>query len=385
MLSRLVSAVPDLGGRVNRADVALALALALPSLLQVLIVHPIAPPAIGVAVALGSTLPIAWRRTRPVAAALAGTVVWLLPTDGYLFLGYISAFFLYYSLGAYVDDPRVVIAVAGAGLAIVFAVNVIRAEATSEYIGGATTVMVPPAVGRFVRGQRARERRLEELTRHLERERDRSAHIAVAEERARIARELHDVISHGVSLIAIQSDAAEAALDRDPQLARTPVRTIRQAAHTAMAEMRRLLDVLGDDDDAEGRVPLPGLAQLPALVDAARAAGVPLTVKLEGEPREIPASVDLSAYRIVQESLTNVRRHAHCAPTVLSVAWLPDAIRIEVRDSGPGTVFGTDNGGHGIVGMRERVRLHGGSLDVGPAADDGFAIRAVLPLPRDGA
>ena len=380
--------MPDLGGRVKRADVALALALMLPSVLQVLVVKPIAAPAVGLVVTIGSTLPIAWRRTRPISAVLAASVVALVPTDGYLFLGYIALFFLYYSLGAYVADLRLVIVITAVGVALICAVNMIRSEAIGEYLSGVTAVLVPPAVGLFVRRQRAREQLLEELTRHLELERERGANAAVAQERARIARELHDVIAHGVSLIAIQADAAEAALEHDLELARGPVTTIRQAAHTAMAEMRRLLGMLDDNDDgdhADGRVPLPGLGQLPALVDAVRAAGVPLTVQIAGTRREIPASVDLSAYRIVQEALTNVRKHAACAPTTLSVAWLPDAVRLEVRDRGPGLRAVTNGDGHGIVGMRERVRLHGGSLRVGPVADGGFEVSVVLPLRGDGA
>jgi signal transduction histidine kinase len=386
MFQRLTSAMPDLGGRVQRADVLLALALAVVSAVQVLWLLPIADRGIGLVYALGATLPVAWRRTRPVTAAIVGSAIWLIPTDGYIVVGYIAAFALYYSVGAYVADGRRVAVVTLLGLAIGIAATTINAQDIGEYLGSITAVVAPIAIGRFIRRERAQAQRLRDLTRHLEIERERSAHAAVAEERARIARELHDVVSHSISLIAIQSDAAEAALDRDSELARQPLVTIRGSARAALAEMRRLLGVLRDADEQPDIAPLPGLEQLPALVQRARSVGMAVEFEVSGTPRSAPASVDLSAYRIIQEALTNVRKHAGSAPTHVSVTWRQDSLSVEVRDHGPGPGAGEQlNGGHGLVGMGERVRLHGGELHVGAAPGGGFRVAAVLPLPREPA
>ena len=202
---------------------------------------------------------------------------------------------------------------------------------------------------------------------------ERSREAAVAEERARIARELHDVVAHGVSVIAVQADAAEAALADDPERAAKPLEAIRGSAHDALAEMRRMVGVLGETHE---RGPQPGLAQLPALIERAE---VPVTLQLEGEPVAVPASLDLTAYRIVQEALTNVRKHAGGAPTTVRIAWRPDALELSVRDHGPGPNGHGD--GHGLVGMRERVRIHGGRLSTGPVGGGGFEVLAELPLP----
>jgi signal transduction histidine kinase len=358
--------------RPPRADILLAAALAVPSLAQVLIV-PIAPRAVGVIVALGSTVPIAWRRTNPVAAALVGTAVWLIPTDGYVYLGYVAAFVLFYSLAAHLPDVRRVAAVTAVGVVVTVVATALRSEVVGELFGAISAVVAPAVAGRVVR-------RLRELTLHLEHERERAERAAVAEERGRIARELHDVVAHGVSVIAIQADAAEAALDRDPELARAPLRTIRGSAKEALEEMRHLLGMLREDDDGGELAPQPGLEQLPDLVARARAGGVPVDLDVSGTPRTLPPGLDLSAYRIVQEALTNVRKHAQGAPTTVRIDWEPRALALEVRDHGPGPAANANGGGHGLVGMRERVRLHGGQLTTGEAAGGGFAVFARLPL-----
>ena len=224
-------------------------------------------------------------------------------------------------------------------------------------------MIAPCAVGRLVRRERATARRM-----------------AVAEERARIARELHDVVAHGVSVIAVQADAAEAALEHDPARAGAPLRTIRGSAHDALGEMRRMLGVLRAGDEGSEHSPQPGLAQLPALVEHAQAAGVPVALEVEGEPRPLPASLDLTAYRIVQEALTNVRKHAPGAPTTVRVGWAVGELRLAIRDQGPGA-NGADPGGHGLVGMQERVRIHGGRLRTGSGPDGGFEVFVALPLP----
>ena len=358
---------------IRRNDLILALTLAALSVAQVLI-WPLAWRPLGVAIALVSTLPIAWRVSHPAAAAVVGTLPWCVPTDGYVFVGFVAAFVLFYSLGAYVGDLRRVIAITAYAVALSILGSWLNHEVAGEYMGAVTAVVLPAVAGRVVRRQR-------ELTRELAHERERTAQLAVAEERARIARELHDVVAHGLSVIAIQADGAEAALDRDPELARRPLAAIRQSAEESLGEMRRLLGVLREDGAGSDLAPQPGLAQLPALVERARAAGVPVTLKVEGEPRALPASLDLSAFRIVQEALTNVSKHATGAPASVRVVWRDDALALRVLDTGTGRAPRANAEGHGLVGMRERVKLHGGSLQTGALPGGGFEVSAELPLP----
>ena len=342
--------MPALASR--RTDAVVAAVLAAVSLVQVLAL-PIAPRGAGVLIALSATVPVAFRRTHPVGALIAGTVWWAYPTDGYLVVGYIASFLLLYSFAAAVDDIRIVVAAPVVLLGLSISALLRNDEPIGEWLGSILAVGAPVAVGRFVR-----------------RERERTHQAAVSEERARIARELHDVVAHGVSVIAVQADAAEAALEHDPARAATPLRSIRGSAHDALAEMRRMVGVLGETHE---RGPQPGLAQLPALIQESGA-----TLEMTGEPVAVPASLDLAAYRIVQEALTNVRKHAGSAPTTVRVTWREDALELDVRDHGPGP-----NGhgeGHGLVGMRERVRIHGGLLRTGPADGGGFEVHAELPL-----
>jgi signal transduction histidine kinase len=372
--------------RLRHVDALLAVALAVPSVVQVL-VQPIASRPLGVLIALGSTVPIAWRTTHPAAAALAGSLVWLVPADGYVMLGYVAAFVLYYSLAAHVVSTRRVGLVLAAGIAASVAGSAVQGAVAGEYFVAVSAVAAPALVGRIVRRQRRQAAQLATLAHQLDLERERGMRAAVAEERARIARELHDVVAHSLSVIAIQSDAAEAALTCAPDLAREPLRTIRATSTEAMSEMRRLLGVLRADGAAADLDPQPGLVQLPALVERVSASGVPVTVEVLGEPRAMPASVDLSAYRIVQEALTNVGKHAAGAAADVRLTWLPDALSLEVRDHGPGPapsygdgVFKEEGCCHGLVGMRERVRMLGGQLRTGAASGGGFAVEAVLPL-----
>jgi signal transduction histidine kinase len=349
----------------RRLDQLVAATLLAASLAQVLLA-PVAARPLGVLVAVLSCAPVAFRHTRPVPATLAGSLVWLIPTDGYLYLGYVAALLLYFSLATETSDARVVGAVTALGCGLGAGAVLIHHDVLGELFGAVLVVLAPVVAGRVVR-------RLRELTLHLERERERGARAAVAEERARIARELHDVVAHGVSVIAIQSDAAEAALSRDPQLAAPPLAAIKGSAREALTEMRRLVGLLRDDDDGAALLPQPGLAELPELV--ARA-GVPAALHTTGRPRPLAPGVDICAYRIVQEALTNVRKHAGPVATTVDIAWGDDTLTLTVRDTGSGAA---PNGhGHGLIGMRERVRLLEGELHAGPAKG-GFEVRAVLP------
>ncbi len=363
-------------------DVVVAAVLAVLALLQVLVLLPIASPVVGTVVALGSTVPIAFRRPHPIAAALAGSAVWLVPTDGFLLIGYVAAFLLYYAVTAYTTDAYVAAATVLVGVLISIAVAADQHLPVGEYAGGVLAVVAPAGVGLLVRRQRERTRQLEELTRYLELERDRRERAAIADERNRIARELHDIVAHALSIVAVQADAAEAAIHREPQLAEAPLATIRVASHQALAEMRRLLGVLRTDPDDADREPLPGMAQLPVLLERAAAAGVTADVRVEGRPVPLPPSADLTSFRILQESLTTVAKHAAGAAVCITLHWESDLLDIRVRDFGPGPVGSPSPDAHGLVGMRERIRIHGGRFESGAAPGGGFQIHATLPIER---
>ena len=250
----------------------------------------------------------------------------------------------------------------GLGVAIAFA--------------GAVAVVV---LNGLVRHERRQRSRLEELTTALGRERERAARMAAAEERARMARELHDAVADGLGGIAVRAVDAEAALDKDPALARTSLRAIRRSADEALAEMQRLLGALSEDD-APDTEPRPGLAELPSLVERARAAGMPVTLHVEGTPQPVPASLDRSAYRIVQEALINAHRHAAGAPASVRVVWRRGLLGLQVRDTGNGRPAHVNGDGQGLTGIRERARLHGGELRAGALPGGGFEVTARLPL-----
>nr|WP_239521895.1 histidine kinase [Geodermatophilus sabuli] len=258
-------------------------------------------------------------------------------------------------------------------------------EAPPTAIGSALVVAGPAAAGRLVAHQRAQTERLRTLTAELVHERAAAERAAAAEERTRIARELHDVIGHEVTVIALQADAAAAALAKAPERAAAPVAAIRSAAAETLAEMRRVVGLLRGpaDDGTEDLRPQPGLADLAALADAARAAGTPVELCFRPPAGHPPQSLQVTVYRVVQEAITNAQRHAPGSSVRIRVAADGDVLCIEVSSSG-GRRGGPPGGGHGLVGMRERVRLHGGRLVAEPTAD-GFAVSARLPLVLQGA
>jgi signal transduction histidine kinase len=201
---------------------------------------------------------------------------------------------------------------------------------------------------------------------------------AVVVERTRIARELHDIVAHSVSMMVVQAGAAEQVVDDDPDYVRGALATIRTTGTGALAEMRRVVAMLRDGDEPGTLQPQPGVEAIPALVQDARSAGLMATLDIVGETRTLPAGVDLAAYRIVQEALTNVRRHASATHVRVELAYGESEVRIEVVDDGTGP---TDHGdGHGLLGMRERAALYGGNIETGPVNRHGFAVRAVLPV-----
>jgi signal transduction histidine kinase len=215
--------------------------------------------------------------------------------------------------------------------------------------------------------------------RFAERERDLAAREAVVEERARIARELHDAIAHDVSLIVVQAGAERLALDATAGSTTYVLQTIERTGRGALTEMRRLVGMLRSSE-GESLAPQPSLADLPRLVSQVREAGLPVELKVEGERRELPLGIELSAYRIVQEALTNALKHAGDARATVRVSYSPDQLELEVADDGVGGPARVAGGGHGLAGMRERVALYGGRLDAGRRPERGFTVRVVLPI-----
>jgi signal transduction histidine kinase len=238
-------------------------------------------------------------------------------------------------------------------------------------IGGAWTV------GRVVRAHRQLAAELARKNEELQAERGRTARLAVSEERTRIAREVHDVLAHTVSVMVVQAEAADDLLDRDIARSRASLRSIQHTGRQALGELRRLLGVLRDDRSASEREPQPGLQRLDELVGQLREAGVPVVVVREGDPHPLSPGIDLCAFRIVQEALTNTLKHAGPASASVVIHYGVRSLDVHVTDDGCGAQ--RTNGGHGLIGIRERVAMYGGRLDFGNGEHGGFEIHARLP------
>ncbi|MGE5133232.1 MAG: sensor histidine kinase [Gemmatimonadota bacterium] len=340
--------------------------------------------------ALGLAVPVVFRRRHPIAAFAAGTafgagqvIVDARPTSADLTL-----MILLYTLAAYA--PR---RTSLAGLAVCLMGSAVavarwlppRFSLPSSLLVGAIMFAGPSllawTIGDSMRYRRAYYASLEDRAARLERERDAQAQVAVAAERARIARELHDVVAHNVSVMVVQADGASYALDSEPDRARQALAAISGTGRQALAEMRRLLGVLRKEGSATELAPLPGVDELTELLDQARAAGLPVDFEVAGPPRPLPGGAALAAYRIVQESLTNTRKHAGPrASASVTLRYCDDALLLTIADDGRGAAAVTGGGGHGLTGMRERVTLYGGTLSAGPRPGGGFEVTAVLPL-----
>jgi signal transduction histidine kinase len=334
-----------------------------------------------VAFALVVTVPLVVRRQAPLAVALVlacATLAWALaataPETGVI--PFPSLLLATFSVALYAPSPAA--AVAG-GLALTGSMAVaLTSNFNSGHLSaGNVAFLIFFMGGAWTAGWLIR-RRAAQLERAYA-ESGRLAQDAVIEERARIARELHDIVAHSVSIIAVQAGAAEGLLDSDPALARQHMSAVRRTARETMAEMRRLLNVLREDDAPHA--PQPGLARLDDLLSEVRAAGIPVELVEEGDRPPLGPGVDLVAYRVVQESLTNVRKHAGAVPTRVLLRYRPDRIAVDVSNS-PGEHPAAANGagGHGLIGMRERVVLFGGTFDAAARDDGGFRVHADLPV-----
>jgi signal transduction histidine kinase len=237
-------------------------------------------------------------------------------------------------------------------------------------------------VGFALRERVAEARAAEARAAHAEGEREENARLAVFEERVRIARELHDVIAHHVSMMGVQAGAGRLVIDRDPQKAKQALAAIELSSRNAVQELYRLLGFLRQAGDPDPLVSQPGLGQLASLAEGMSNAELTVEVSVDGEQRALPATVDVSAYRIVQEALTNTLKHAGASRADVYLRYWPGELEVEVVDDGRGGGPAATSGGLGLIGMRERAALHGGQLSAGPAPGGGFAVQVKLPTPE---
>ena len=345
--------------------------------------------ALGVLFAVAGSVPVAWRRRFPLAVlAVTELVVLVELALGFDRVGEAGGVAPGVIVALYTVATSCPWPVSAWAAAVVVVLNTAVLLALRLFAEGAQTQDPVPAllllggswlVGDNVRTRRAYTAELEERAARLEREREEKAVRAVAEERARISRELHDVVAHHVSVIAVQAGAAAEEATTDP--AREALGHIQQTSRQVLAELRSMLEVLSSDEAGPGLAPQPSLGEVDELVDQSRPAGLPVELVIAGERRELPAIVDLAAYRIVQEALTNIRTHAGPAHARVELRYTDDALALEVTDDGHAAgQAGNGGGGRGLVGMRERVALVGGRLEAGPRPGGGFRVAAVLPL-----
>jgi signal transduction histidine kinase len=296
---------------------------------------------------------------------------------------------LYDFLGSVVPGVLVVAATAAqtrlrtavVGTLLAYLVLLVTALADpGGYLWGAFIVGGAFVAGRLIHSRRRLIDELRTTTAELERTRDQQAQNAVAEERTRIARELHDVVAHSVSVMVVQAGAAQRMLDVDGAKAVRSLEAVQQTGRQALAELRRLLGVLRPDDPPTSLAPQPGLADLDPLTDTLRHAGVGVEVERVGDVRPLSTGVELAAFRILQEALTNVLRHAHARTARLRLDYREDALLIEVSDDGTGGEPVVVGSGHGLIGMTERATVYGGTVHAGRGPEGGYAVRARLPL-----
>jgi signal transduction histidine kinase len=277
-----------------------------------------------------------------------------------------------YSAAAHTSGRRTLVA---GGLTVVLYISLVATDPNGLHADAvvfhALLLGAPWAAGRAVRRRRLSETRLEQEKAKLD--------AAIVEERTWIARDLHDVVAHSISVIVLQARGGRRLVETEPADAREAFAIIDRTGHQALEEMRRLLGMLRRSDEELALTPQPSLTQLDRLVEHVQAAGLPVQVTVEGEPRELPPGVDVSAYRIVQEALTNALKHAGPARARVLLRYHPDGLELEVADDGPGTGDGSVSG-YGLVGMRERVSVYGGELQAGRQPGGGYALRARLPL-----
>ncbi|MFC4782931.1 sensor histidine kinase [Nocardioides sp. MAHUQ-72] len=369
MTSRVTPAAGPLGA--NRTDAVVAAVLVALGLVQVTL-WPIADSVVGQLYVVGTTAPLAWRRTHPVPSAVVSTLPWFVPTEGFPLLGFVAVVLQFFALGSWGRPGRAVVA---ATLWAAFATAVgtlVGPEAPVAAIGAVIAVAAPVLAGRLVAHLRAQNAELARLAERLREERRRAEEAAVEAERARIAQELHDVVGHEVTLIAVQAEAAAAALRLAPERAAEPVEAIRATAHRTLAEIRGVLDVMSPDVDVRG-----ASDDLTEVARRAEQGGIPNVLEVCGAPAVHQEQARLAVNRIVRECLTNAGRHAPGEPVSIEVTW--EDHQVLVHATNRTSVSAAPEAGRGLTGMRHRAELLGGAFHAGPR-DGRFDVRVTLPL-----
>ncbi|HEY2652819.1 MAG TPA: sensor histidine kinase [Solirubrobacteraceae bacterium] len=334
---------------------------------------------LGLVISAGALL---FRHRAPlvVLAVILGVALWL----NYSALMTLPTLFAVFTVAEYRDRTTVLVAAAVAAVVLIVAPPLHgQPQQAGHVLSQVVAIGLAVAVGLWLRARADHVSGLRERAELADRERDLLAVKAVGDERVRIARELHDVVAHNVSLMVVQAQALEATSADDPEQ-KAALRQLAGLGREALSEMHRMLGVLRlEEGGGAEREPQPGVRELETLVGRASQAGIDAQLTVEGEPRELPAGVDLSTYRIVQEALTNVIRHARAQHVTVTLAYSPRDVRLTVVDDGAGPPPGAGNGassGHGLVGMRERVALFGGELETGARQDGhGYRVDALLP------
>jgi signal transduction histidine kinase len=347
-----------------------------------------APRVLASAAGLLMTVPMAIRRRRPllaVAGAALGFAAVLaasdVSSDDDAFVPWLVMLVAAYTAGRFTHGRDALI---GALLTVTFPAVLAVTDRDGFNLGNFlffAFIAVPPYLaGVAIARRRGHEAALERHAATLDAERERLAAEAVTQERARIARELHDVVAHGVSTMVVQAQGGARIVRTEPNEAETAFAAIERTGGQALTEMRRLLGILRAADDDAALLPQPGIERLGDLVEDLRLAGLPVEVHVEGHATTLPPGVNVSAYRIVQEALTNALKHAGPARAQVHLRYLPGAIELEVSDDGTGPPPDQTTGGHGLIDMRERVSIYGGRLEAGARASGGYRIRAWLPF-----
>jgi signal transduction histidine kinase len=332
---------------------------------------------------------LVWRRTRPVEVLAILAIVSLVPTLGLghepgLYSSFIPSLIAIYAVAAY-RPTRYLYLIAGFCVVVLggFAIRGPVFREASQIIFNGLCLALAALIGRLTQHLHSRAETASARASLLEREHDLQAREAVIAERERIARELHDVIAHDVSLMVIQAGAAQRVMNDHPAEASEALSLIQDSGRRAVDELYLLLGMLRDD--GQGLAPQRGLAAIEKLVGEVRRSGVPIELQITGRRRDLGSALEVSAYRLVQEALTNVMKHARGSDTVVELTYGSAQLTVRVADEGNGPVTppGSGSGGHGLLGMRERVRMFGGSFDARRQPGGGWLITAVLPVATD--
>jgi signal transduction histidine kinase len=350
------------------------------------------PHWVNAVAAAGVTLPVAFRRPYPlyVAPLVAAFALWQETLNGDLLENTITPVITLplaiYSLGVLLGRRRAILGFV-VTLVLFWTFLIVAGETgADDFVFSLVLIGGPFLVGRIGNARIALSRELRAKAARLEQEQQEGAKLAVAQERARIAREMHDVVAHNLSVMVVQSSAARRMIDRNPERAREALVSVEHTGREALAEMRRMLDMLRGEDEDVALAPQPSIDELDALLDRAREAGLDVDLEVEGERRRVQSSVDLSCFRIVQEALSNTIKHADAAHAHVRLRYGQGEVEVDVTDDGRGIrpTEVANGSGHGLVGMRERVAMLGGHLEAGYRPDGGFGVRATLPLePED--